>query len=105
MYIFMFVLCEQKGFTALHISAKYGTVRVARVMIKMGADVNIAGKNGLTPLHVASHYNHPAMVTLLLTSKASPHSTAKVSNFVFTALVFCCLMVVIMWQVLEKRFC
>ena len=47
-------------------------------MIKAGADVNIAGKNGLSPLHVASHYNHPAMVTLLLTSKASPHSMAKV---------------------------
>jgi len=69
----------QKGFTALHISAKYGTVRVARVMIKKGTDVNVAGKNGLTPLHVAAHYNHPAMVTLLLASKASPHSSAKVS--------------------------
>jgi len=47
-------------------------------MIKKGADVNVVGKNGLTPLHVASHYNHSPMVTLLLTSKASPHSTAKV---------------------------
>ena len=44
--------------------------------------MNIAGKNGLTPLHVASHYNHPAMVTLLLTSKASPHSMAKVISTV-----------------------
>jgi len=74
--------CLQKGFTALHISAKYGTVRVARVMMKKGADVNVVGKNGLTPLHVASHYNHSAMVTLLLTGKASPHSTAKVSTSV-----------------------
>ena len=49
-------------------------------MIKKGADVNIAGKNGLTPLHVASHYNHPAMVTLLLKSKASPHCMAKVTT-------------------------
>jgi len=75
-----YVWCEQKGFTALHISAKYGTVRVARIMIKKGADVSIAGKNGLTPLHVAAHYNHSAMVTLLLASKASPHSVAKVSH-------------------------
>jgi len=74
-------VCTQKGFTALHISAKYGMVRVARVIIKKGADVNVAGKNGLTPLHVASHYNHPAMVQLLLASRASPHSVAKVSIY------------------------
>jgi len=48
-------------------------------MVKKGADVNVVGKNGLTPLHVASHYNHSPMVTLLLTSKASPHNTAKVT--------------------------
>ena len=69
---------EQKGFTALHIAAKYGTVRVVRVMLKHGADVNVVGKNGLSPLHVAAHYNHAPTVTLLLTSKANPHATAKV---------------------------
>jgi len=57
-------------------------------MIKKGADVSIAGKNGLTPLHVASHYNHPPMVTLLLNSKASPHSMAKVVTNYYYYLVF-----------------
>jgi ankyrin len=32
----------------------------------------------LTPLHVASHYNHVNVAFLLLDHKASPHCTAKV---------------------------
>jgi ankyrin repeat protein len=64
----------------LHIAAKYGCIRVANVLLKKNANPNVEGKNGLTPLHVAAHYNHPSMVKLLLDQRASPHSTAKVSN-------------------------
>jgi ankyrin len=71
----------QKGFTALHIAAKYGCIRVANVLLKKNANPNVEGKNGLTPLHVAAHYNHPSMVKLLLDQRASPHSTAKVFFF------------------------
>lgn len=72
----------QKGFTALHIAAKYGCIRVANVLLKKGANPNIDGKNGLTPLHVATHYNHPTMVKLLLDQRASAHSVAKVCLFI-----------------------
>lgn len=34
-------------------------------------------KNGVTPLHVASHYNHQDTVFLLLDNGASPHMAAK----------------------------
>jgi ankyrin repeat protein len=64
----------------LHIAAKYGCIRVANVLLKKNANPNVEGKNGLTPLHVAAHYNHPSMVKLLLDQRASPHSTAKVSD-------------------------
>jgi len=74
------VRCFQKGFTALHIAAKYGSLRVANVLLKKNANPNVDGKNGLTPLHVAAHYNHPAMVKLLLDQRANPHSVAKVSS-------------------------
>ena len=35
-------------------------------------------QNGLTPLHVAAHYNHVNIALLLLDHGASPHAAAKV---------------------------
>ena len=72
------VLSLQKGLTPLHIAAKYGHIKVARLLLQKGADSNVQGKNGLTPLHVATHYNHVNVALLLLEHGASPHSTAKV---------------------------
>lgn len=36
-------------------------------------------QNGLTPLHVAAHYDNQKVALLLLEKGASPHATAKVS--------------------------
>ena len=35
------------------------------------------GKNGVTPLHVAVHYDNQAVAMLLLERQGSPHATAK----------------------------
>lgn len=35
-------------------------------------------QNGLTPLHVAAHYDNQKVALLLLEKGASPHATAKV---------------------------
>ena len=35
------------------------------------------GKNGVTPLHVAAHYDHQNVALLLLDKGASPHAAAK----------------------------
>ena len=35
-------------------------------------------QNGLTPLHVAAHYDNQPVALLLLDKGASPHATAKV---------------------------
>ena len=72
------LLALQKGFTPLHIAAKYGNIKVARLLLQKEADPNIQGKNGLTPLHVATHYNNVNVALLLLENGASPHCTAKV---------------------------
>lgn len=37
-------------------------------------------QNGLTPLHVAAHYDHQEVAVLLLERGASPHATAKVRS-------------------------
>ena len=71
-------MCLQKGFTPLHIAAKYGQLKVAKLLLQKEANPDVQGKNGLTPLHVATHYNHVSVALLLLSNKASSHSTAKV---------------------------
>ena len=52
---------------------------MAKLLLQKNANPDVQGKNGLTPLHVATHYNHVNVALLLLNNKASPHSVAKVS--------------------------
>ena len=68
----------QKGFTPLHVAAKYGHVGVASQLLAKGASPGVRGKNGLTPLHVATHYNQGEVAKLLLEAGANPHDAAKV---------------------------
>ena len=71
-------LYYQKGFTTLHVAAKFGRIKVARLLLEKGADPNIEGRNGLTPIHVATHYNHINVALLLLEKGANPCVAAKV---------------------------
>ncbi len=43
-----------------------------RALIEAGADVNLVGNVGYTPLHVAAWRNHPEAVELLLSAGADP---------------------------------
>ena len=74
----IFVVVQQKGFTPLHIAAKYGNVPITNILLQKGANPNVEGKNGLTPLHVATHYNNIEVAQLLLSKKGNPLATAKV---------------------------
>uniref|UniRef100_A0A3Q1EFS7 Ankyrin 3 n=1 Tax=Acanthochromis polyacanthus TaxID=80966 RepID=A0A3Q1EFS7_9TELE len=67
----------QKGFTPLHVAAKYGKLEVANLLLQKNAPPDAAGKSGLTPLHVAAHYDHQKVALLLLNQGASPHAAAK----------------------------
>jgi len=73
-------VCVQRGFSALHIAAKYGNAEMARLLLERNVDVNTLGKHHLTPLHVATHYKHPNVAALLLDNHADPHHVAKVNN-------------------------
>uniref|UniRef100_UPI00358F3C47 ankyrin-2-like n=1 Tax=Myxine glutinosa TaxID=7769 RepID=UPI00358F3C47 len=56
----------ESGFTPLHISAHYGNVNVATLLLNRGAAVNFAANNGITALHVASKRGNGAVVQLLV---------------------------------------
>ncbi len=46
---------------------------IASLLIRHGADVNSAAKDGLTPLHFAAHFGDPEIAGLLLTKGADPN--------------------------------
>ncbi|VDM30925.1 unnamed protein product [Hydatigera taeniaeformis] len=58
----------RRGFCPLHLAAKRGRAEAARTLLQVMRPelVNAVGRNGLTPLHMAAHYNHVALVQLLL---------------------------------------
>jgi ankyrin len=53
---------------------------MVRLLLSRNVDPNIVGKNGLTPLHMATHYKHANVALLLLEHQADPHCAAKVST-------------------------
>ena len=74
----LLLVWTQRGFTPLHVAAKYGHLKVAEMLVNKGVDPNFDGKNGLTPLHVATHYNHVDIALFLLEKRANPHCATKV---------------------------
>ena len=50
--------------SALHYAARYSHIDVMHVLVQNGADVNIQGDDGLTPLHYAARY-HSCMLSPL----------------------------------------
>ncbi|CUT99311.1 Ankyrin [Echinococcus multilocularis] len=58
----------RRGFCPLHLAAKRGRAEAARTLLQVMRPelVNAVGRNGLTPLHMAAHYNHVPLVQLLL---------------------------------------
>ncbi|XP_065312556.1 ankyrin-3-like isoform X3 [Gordionus sp. m RMFG-2023] len=72
---------SKKGFAPLHLAARAAgdqAYPIARILIDKGAEIDVKGKNDVTPLHVATHYDKPALVSLLLERGADP--LAKANN-------------------------
>ena len=59
-------------------AAKFGKLKVARLLLEKGADANAEAKYKLTPLHVATHYGSTDVALLLLDREAKPQCAAKV---------------------------
>ena len=61
-------------------AAKFGKLRVAKLLLDRGVNPNIEGKYNLTPLHVATHYGSTDIAQHLLGREAKPQRAAKVSQ-------------------------
>ncbi|XP_064639345.1 ankyrin-1-like [Lineus longissimus] len=62
--------CGSGGDSALHFCAVHGITHAASVLIQLGATVDLADVNGITPLMTACLHGHQAIVKLFLENKA-----------------------------------
>lgn len=69
----------QRGFSPLHLAAKFRRLKVAKLLLDRGVSPDIEGKYNLTPLHVATHYGSTEVALHLLEREAKPQCAAKVS--------------------------
>ena len=60
------------GQSALWWFAMHGNVALVRRLVDAGADVNLADKDGWTPLSVAAFYGHAEVISALLSAGADP---------------------------------
>lgn len=49
----------------LHLASYWNCANVAKALIENGADINAEHDNKITPLHIAAHYGHEDVVTIL----------------------------------------
>lgn len=61
----------------LHAAAGFGNVRIAKVLIEKGADIEILKNRGLTPLHVAAENGCIDMIRFLLQAGSDAHKTSN----------------------------
>lgn len=74
-------ICEQHGFTPLHLAAYVGNLEVVKMIVKNGAEINAKNATGCTALHLASKANHKEIVAYLFEEcKADPGITDKLGK-------------------------
>lgn len=49
---------DSKQRTPLHYCAKFGSIKICKLLLKLGAEMNNTDRFGNTPLHIAFNYNH-----------------------------------------------
>lgn len=57
---------DAKGFTALHLAARFGHAKVVAVLLNARADVNRADKHRTTSIHLATRFGHKEVAAELL---------------------------------------
>ena len=71
----------QEGATALYIASLKGHLQIAEALVRRGASVHLADKNGATPLHMISEHSDAAIARLLLDAGADVNAVNQVRCF------------------------
>ena len=66
-----------KGSPLHYVSHHRGLVETARLLLAANAEVNVADKNGITPLHIAARLTQPTKIIKLLEGGADPNAVDK----------------------------
>ncbi|XP_066911304.1 transient receptor potential cation channel subfamily A member 1 homolog isoform X2 [Clytia hemisphaerica] len=66
---------DQENSTALHYAVRYGHFNIVKLLVENGANVNVNGEYGATPLHYAARYVFKPSKT----PAATPHETPLTS--------------------------
>ncbi len=69
-----------RGFSLLHWACQWGRLNIARLLLKVGAQVNKRDGHGFTPLHIAAGENRPKLAALLLKYGANPNAVAHADD-------------------------
>lgn len=68
---------DADGNNALHRASRDGDLDRVVALLAAGSHMNVAGWNGLTPLHFAAAYGHPNVAMFLLEAGANPYALDK----------------------------
>ncbi len=55
-----------EGQTALHICCSYGNLELVKLLVKFGADIRLANRDGWSPYHIAAFSGHRDIVLYLI---------------------------------------
>ena len=69
-----------RGWTALHIAARFGCWAAVRLLLDQGADAHSKGQDGTTPEDVASLFSH-TQIAEMIKAEAGRRSASKAPSF------------------------
>jgi predicted acyl esterase/ankyrin repeat protein len=67
-------------FTALHYAARFGSTKVAKVLIAHGADIRAKDKWGYQPIHWAAYHDRPEIIELLIAEGADVNAKTSLGQ-------------------------
>ena len=65
---------NNKGNSLLHIACSNGYARITKLLVKLGANVDLANSEGNTPLHLSYQYGRNALVSILIAANANENA-------------------------------
>jgi cytochrome c len=86
---------EINGVSALYVACETGNLKLAKLLVSRGADVNLPVTWQRTPLYAANKGGHADIVKLLLSNGADPHQLAKAQTPLHVAAENGCLQCVV----------